>query len=258
MPLVKLPGVYGPQDDSDLLASALRRERLPAGARALELGTGTGFLALVALEAGAAHVTAVDRSRRAVWTARLNAQLARRHHRLDVVHGDLLDLLPPPSTPLTAAGTAGTRGTRPAAARPGQAAATAGGRLRRRYDLVLANPPYVPAPDRDATPRRARAWDAGPDGRAVLDRLCAAAPALLGPRGVLLLVHSEIAAPDRTLAQLTEAGLDAGIVARRLVPFGPVLRSRADWLVTRGMVSPGQDAEELVVVRAGRPPEQAA
>ena len=79
-------------------------------------------------------MTAVDVSARAVLTARLNSAL--HHARLSVRRGDLF---------------APVRG--------------------RRFGLVLANPPYVPAAT-DALPRHraGRSWDAGTDGRAVLDR----------------------------------------------------------------------------------------
>lgn len=39
----------------------------------------------------------------------------------------------------------------------------------------------------------------------------------------------------------------------RLVPFGPVLRERADWLEMQGLIEPGQEKEELVVIRAEQP-----
>ncbi|MFC7616541.1 methyltransferase [Actinokineospora soli] len=71
-------------------------------------------MALTASRAGARTVTAVDITRRAVLTARLNTWLHRA--RITVHHGDALTV---------AAGT--------------------------RYDIVLANPPYVPTLD-DSTP----------------------------------------------------------------------------------------------------------
>ncbi|NGO76806.1 methyltransferase [Streptomyces sp. YC504] len=212
--LIALPGVYAPQDDTALLAEALRSEVLPPHARVLDVGTGTGALALAAAQRGA-EVTAVDASWKAVLTARLNARLAQLP--VEVLKGSLL---------------------KPVA--------------DRTFDLIMANPPYVPAPS--TTPGRgaARAWDAGRDGRLILDRLCATAPALLRPGGVLLLVHSALSGEEQTVGALRAAGLSTSVVERRAVVFGPVLRSRQTWLEARGLIQTGQDKEELVVVRAER------
>lgn len=212
--LWRLPGVYAPQADTRLLAHALRREGV-SGLDVLDIGTGSGALALYAAHLGA-HVTALDVSRRAVWSTRLNALRARRP--VTAIRGDLAQSL-----------------------------------ADRCFDLVVSNPPYVPAPD-PAAPARgaARAWDAGRDGRLVLDRLCDAAPALLRPHGVLLLVHSALSGTDRTLTRLEQAGLRAKVAERALVPYGPVLRGRLDWLCDRGLIDPESAEEELVVIRAER------
>ncbi|QLJ03338.1 methyltransferase [Streptomyces sp. NEAU-sy36] len=210
-----IPGVYAPQDDTALLAEALREEVVPPGAQVLDVGTGSGALALTAARMGA-EVTAVDVSRRAVWTARLNAWLTRLPVRIR--RGDLF-------TPV--------RG--------------------RTYDMILANPPYVPAPHTADGPRgRSRAWDAGHDGRLLLDRICQGAPALLAPGGVVLIVQSALSDPDRTVDLLRGAGLKAAVVRRRWIELGPVLRSRADWLRGRGLLAPHETREELVVIRAER------
>ncbi|MFH8409747.1 HemK2/MTQ2 family protein methyltransferase [Streptomyces sp. NPDC018019] len=216
---IKPPGVYAPQEDTGMLAAALRRETLRSGAEVLDVGTGSGALAVVAARHGAGRVTAIDAAFAAVLTTRLNAWFAGHRGRVRACRGDLL---------------------RPVAGR--------------RFDLIMANPPYVPC-SAPALPHggRARAWDAGPDGRAVLDRLCAQAPALLAPEGVLLLVHSGICDPARTVELLSGAGLKAGVTDRRFIPFGPVLRQRAPWLEAQGLIAPGQDKEELVVIRAQRP-----
>ncbi|MEV6904345.1 methyltransferase, partial [Amycolatopsis sp. NPDC051372] len=130
--------------------------------------------------------------------------------------------------------------------RGGLLAAAAGG----PYDIVVANPPYVPCPPE--TERLTLSCDAGEDGRAVLDPLCEGAVALLAPGGVLLVVHSTMSDVDRSREQLAAGGLRTAVVARARVPFGPVLTGRARFLEDRGFVAPGVRHEELVVLRAER------
>ncbi|MFJ4923526.1 HemK2/MTQ2 family protein methyltransferase [Streptomyces sp. NPDC088725] len=210
-----LPGVYAPQADTRLLARALRAERIAAGSDVLDVGTGSGALAVLTARTGA-RVSATDISWRAVLTTRVNA--ARAGQRVRVRHGDL-------SMPWHG----------------------------RTFDLVVSNPPYVPA--RRARPPlwgRTRAWDAGRDGRHVVDRICSRAPSLLRPHGVLLLVHSGLCGVDSTLRQLAEAGLMCAVTERAYVPFGPVLSQRLPWLRARGLIGAHEDREELVVIRAER------
>ncbi|NHC14314.1 HemK2/MTQ2 family protein methyltransferase [Motilibacter deserti] len=214
---MRLPGTYPAQGDTRLLAETLRRRDLATGRRVLDVGTGGGALALAAAKAGAAAVTAVDLSLRSVMTARLNSRLNRAP--ITVRQGDLF---------------APVRGE--------------------RFGLVLANPPYVPAAS-DELPRhrQGRCWDAGRDGRAVLDRICADVGDVLAEDGVLLLTHSALADERLTVERLKQAGLEASVVQRALEPFGPVMRKRADMLAARGLVEPGQQHEELVVIEARRP-----
>lgn len=214
--LVRPPGVYRADSDTSLLINVLREGGYAVGRRVLDIGTGTGALALSAARAGAASVTAVDLSLRSVAAAWFNTRL----HRVPctVHHGDLF---------------------KPVAGE--------------RFDLILANPPYVPA-DTNTIPRHriARCWDAGVDGRAVLDRICTEGPALLAPSGMMLLVHSAVCDDDVTLGLLADAGLHAEVLTRATVPFGPVMRLRAAMLEARELVEPGQRDEELVVIGARR------
>ncbi|MFE7561616.1 HemK2/MTQ2 family protein methyltransferase [Kitasatospora sp. NPDC057500] len=220
MLLIRPPGVYRPQGDTDLLVSCLHRERLDGASRVLDLGTGTGVVALAAARSGA-RVTAVDLSARAVLAAWVNTRLHRT--RVELCRGDL---------------TGPVRG--------------------RRFDLVVANPPYVPVEPAEAAEAPGRptgaalAWDAGPDGRLVLDRICREVPRLLTARGVLLLVQSSLAGVPQTLAALRRAGLGASVVARRRQAFGPVMTERAGLFERLGLIAVGVREEELVVVRGVR------
>ncbi|WP_413803528.1 HemK2/MTQ2 family protein methyltransferase [Streptomyces iranensis] len=213
MMLMPPPGVYAPQHDTWLLTEALHRENITEDTAVLDIGTGSGALAIAAARSGAGQVTAVDISPLAVATAWLRSRLEGL--RIHVMRGDLLTSV-----------------------------------ADRRFDLIVANPPYVPSPA--ARRGRAVAWNAGVDGRALLDQICRDAPPLMRPGGVLLLVHSALCGVGETVERLGRAGLRAAVTDRRLIPFGPVLREQAAWLEARGLVEPGREKEELVVIRAER------
>jgi release factor glutamine methyltransferase len=214
---VVLPGVFHPRSDTWLLAEAARREPLVAGARVLELCAGPALAGLTAAREFHARLTTVDVSRRAALCAALNGRL--NSVRVRALRGDLF---------------------RPVAGE--------------RFDLILVNPPYVPGrePPRTGT---ARAWEAGQDGRAVIDRICRQAPAHLVPAGVLLVVHSEVCSPEATLNMLRASGLSADVAARHRGQLGPLLRARRSTLAARGLLAPAQTSEDMLVVRAQAHPE---
>jgi release factor glutamine methyltransferase len=218
--LVTPPGVFAPISDSRFLADLLREQTLPPRASVLDLCTGSGILAVTAAIRGARSVTAVDTSRRAVLTTRLNARL--NGVRVRALRGDLYEPVGD-----------------------------------ERFDAIVSNPPYVPA-ESDELPTKGleRAWDAGSDGRALLDRVIAEAPDHLRPGGFLLIVSSSILGTDRTLQAIRDSGFeDADVVARQRGPLGPLMLSRVRTLEERGMLKPGQRHEDVIVVR-GRLPER--
>jgi release factor glutamine methyltransferase len=217
MRIVTLPGVFRGISDTWLLAGVLRD--LAPGACVLDACTGSGALAVTAALAGARDVTAIDVSRRAVLTTRINARLngvtvrARRSELFSALHDQ-------------------------------------------HYDVIVSNPPYVPDPSGDRLPTRGpqRAWDAGRDGRVVLDRLIAEAPRHLRPGGTLLVVHSAMCGIDATTEALRSADLCPQVVARHRGPLGPLMRDRADHLRERGVLAAGQVEEEVVVIAGALPP----
>lgn len=210
--LLRPPGVYRPQDDTSLLIDVMHRGGHASGRTVLDVGTGTGAVAIAAARAGASSVTAVDLSLRSAIATWVNSRLHRAPVR--VHNGDLF-------------------------------APVAG----RRFELVLSNPPYVPSSS-GMLPRhrKGRSWDAGPDGRFLLDRICDGAPGVLADGGLLLIVQSELSGEDATLERLAAAGLTGTVMARSRIPFGPVLRSREQLLRGRGLLRPDQHDEQILVI----------
>jgi release factor glutamine methyltransferase len=159
----------------------------------LDVGTGCGAIALaLADEHPGASVTALDASPAALALARENVDLTGLADRVELVEGDLGRSLP-------------------------------GG----PYDLVVANPPYVPAAEVEALASEVRDWE---PREAILDAgqteaVLAAAPAALRPAGWLVLETHWDAAP-RVGAQLEAAGFEAVTITRDLAGRERVVEGR--------------------------------
>jgi release factor glutamine methyltransferase len=213
MRTVVLPGVLRPPSDARLLVAAMAEHESPRGASVLDVFSGSGVLGISAALLGARSVTAIDISRRAVLNARLNAHLNRV--RVRALRGDMF-------APVTG----------------------------ERFDLVLANPPYLPGAD-DQLPARGaeRAWEGGITGRLLIDRFCAGVAAHLAPGGSALLVHSSLCGEGPTREALGKVGLEAEVLSRDRGPLGPITAARAELLERRGLLKPGEREEEMLVIR---------
>jgi len=150
------PGVLVPRPDSETLIEAARDHFGQAGpARVLDLGTGPGTLLLAALaEWPGATGLGIDASAEALAYARANAADLGLAARAAFARGDW------------AAG------------------------IAERFDLILANPPYVgtdePLPDEVRRHEPAAALFAGADGLAAYRALFPQLPPLLAPGGVAI------------------------------------------------------------------------
>jgi release factor glutamine methyltransferase len=156
------PAVLIPRPETELLVE-LALERLPphAAARVLDLGTGSGAVAIaLAHERPGIELTAVDVSADALAVARANA--SRHGVHVEFALGDWFAAL--------------------------------AGRTGIRFDLILGNPPYIAAADPhlargDLPHEPAQALVAGPEGLDALRNIVSQAGAHLAPGGWLLLEH---------------------------------------------------------------------
>lgn len=175
-----------PRPESEHLIEESLRLALPDVARVLDLGTGSGCLAVtLALERPAWRVMATDASLAALAVARRNAGALGAIGRITLAAADL----------------------------------TAGLRLD-RFDLVVCNPPYVDRDDAPSLPREVAAFEpaaalyAGENGLAVMRRLFTASAAL--PPGAAVVVELGAGQAERAAALAAAAGLRVERVARDL------------------------------------------
>lgn len=204
-------GVYVPEADSRMLLDAFERHGRSSPSRVLDLCCGTGLQGIAAAFAGH-EVVAVDADRRAVSCTQRNAMLNGVH--FAVRQGDLFEPV---------------HGD--------------------RFDVVLANPPYVPTPPHGAF--RRHCWsDGGSDGRRVIDRIIRGVKDHLAPGGELWMVQSSLAATHRSVSRLEQRGFVVSRVSEREQRFGPVSVERLRYLRAYGFAADDGLNETLTVLRA--------
>jgi release factor glutamine methyltransferase len=183
------PDVLIPRPETEHLIEAVLA-RAAGASRILDVGTGSGVIAVtLALETGA-HVVGTDISPAALRVAAASAR--RLQARVDLVACDLASALAGP------------------------------------FDLVVSNPPYVPSAGKAGLQREVRDFEpeialyGGPDGVDVYRRLIPEVFGLLKPKGWLVMELGE-AGPVRELLSGWDdvdvlcdlAGLPRVVVARR-------------------------------------------
>ncbi|MGI4718761.1 MAG: peptide chain release factor N(5)-glutamine methyltransferase [Janthinobacterium lividum] len=157
LPFKVSPAVLIPRPDTELIVE-LALERLPQGGRLLDMGTGSGAIAVACAHARPdAQVTALDVSADALAVARANA--AANGATVRFLHSDWF-------------------------------AAVAG----ERFELIASNPPYIASGDAHLAQGDLRFEPAGAltdhaDGLSALRTIVAGAPGHLAPGGWLLLEH---------------------------------------------------------------------
>ncbi len=179
--LLQFESVFWEPDDSISLRELIREDRIAAGRTVLEIGTGTGLIALVCLHYGAKQVLATDINPAAVANARYNAAMLNLESGFEVRQVD-------PRQPEAFS-----------VIKPGE-----------RFDLIVSNPPWEDGPVSRPADR------AFYDPKFVLmDSLLDGLPSHLNPGGRCLLAYGHKPAIARLLERADTLGYQTAILDDR-------------------------------------------
>ena len=180
---VKADGnVYSPNEDSYLLLDSMK---VAKGSFVLDMGTGTGILAMQAVVLGASKVIAIDINPFASSCAMKNVLSKGFGSRISILTGDLFSTLRKAST----------------------------------FDVILFNPPYLRTDKSEYTSGwLEKSWAGGRNGRVVIDRFIDKAPSHLRPDGVVFMLQPSNGS-NTTIKKLRQMKMSASIVARRKLFF---------------------------------------
>ncbi|MCJ7429094.1 MAG: methyltransferase [Candidatus Nanohaloarchaeota archaeon QJJ-5] len=175
-------GLYVPREDSYLAAAYLDEQQMD-GEAVLDMGTGCGFLGLIA-SANGADVDAVDINPMAIEVTKQNAE--RNDLTIDAWESDLFDDVDEP------------------------------------YDRIIFNAPYIPG-SRDDRSDEQLAWYGGEDGRAVIEEFIQQASTHLNEGGELVIVQSSMTGIEKTRTRLEEHGFEPTIVREKKVSWEKIV-----------------------------------
>src|SRR3954454_22091474 len=182
------PDVFVPTQGSFLMWKHLFREGIGDGKRCIDIGCGTGLLAIQLALNGAEHVHAIDIDRRAVANTLANAG---RNGVADRMTGEAVDLYP--WVP------------------------------KARYDVLVASLYQMPVDPYDE-PNSHRPLDFW--GRNLLDHLITLLPTLLEDDGVAYLMQLSILSQTRTADLLAEHGFSSRVVDFAFFTFHELFHAR--------------------------------
>ncbi len=160
--------VYKPAEDTVFLADNLEVEE---GERVLEIGTGSGLLAIISALNGA-DVVATDINAKALACAKENAESAGVGDKIEFRLGDIFEPVRDES-----------------------------------FETIIFNPPYLPVPEDESFGSiEEKAWNGGTDGREVLDRFLERIEGYLESGGRLYLIQSSLTGISRSVDKLKDIG----------------------------------------------------
>jgi release factor glutamine methyltransferase len=188
--LVVEPGVFVPTQGSFLVWKYLFRSRAGEERRCLDVGCGSGILAVQLALNGAEHVHAIDIQREAVANTLANAFRNGVAERVSGEEVNLYDWLP-----------------------------------EEKYDLVVASLYQMPVDPfaRVTSHRPVDYW-----GRNMLDHLLGELPHLLTEDGVAYVMQLSILSQIHTAQLVEQAGLEARVVDFGSFPFTPIFHEHKE------------------------------
>ncbi|MDI6643828.1 MAG: class I SAM-dependent methyltransferase [Methanobacteriaceae archaeon] len=176
--------VYIPAEDTFLLADNLI---IRTGDKVLEIGTGTGLVAIYASKI-AKDVVATDINPWAVKCAKDNVELNQIHN-VKVRCGNLFFPL-----------------------------------KNQKFDLILFNTPYLPTEEYEKIDDDLNAaWDGGADGRKIIDLFLENVKDHLKEDGRVQLVQSSLSNVEKTVNKLEDKGFETVITASKKLFFEEII-----------------------------------
>jgi release factor glutamine methyltransferase len=183
-------GVFTPTQGSFLVWKYLFSERIGSHARCLDIGSGTGLLAVQLALNGAAHVHAIDIDKVAVDNTLTNAFRNGVADRVSAAAVDLYPWLP-----------------------------------EERYDVIVASLYQMPVDpfEQVVTHRPLDYW-----GRNLIDHLIELLPQALADDGVAYIMQLSIIGHERTAELIEKVGFQARVVDYTFFPFHDLFKDKQD------------------------------
>lgn len=179
--LVVEPGVFAPTQTSFMTWKYLYREGIGAHRRCVDIGCGTGLLAVQLARNGAAHVHAIDIDPAAVKNTLANAFRSGVADRVTAAQADMYPWIP-----------------------------------EERYDLIVASLHQLPV---DPFEQLVGHWPRDFWGRNLIDHLIGILPQALADDGVAYIMQLSIIGERRTAELLEQAGYQSRVVDFGFVEF---------------------------------------
>jgi release factor glutamine methyltransferase len=174
--------VYSPSEDSYLLMDSMK---VAKGSIVLDIGTGTGILAMQAVSLGASKVVAVDINPFASRCAMKNVLSNGFGSKISILTGDLFSML----------------------------------RKTSEFDIILFNPPYLRTDESEYNSGwLEKSWAGGRNGRVVIDRFIDNVQSHLRPNGIVFMLQPSNGL-SATIKKLRRIKMRASVVARRKLFF---------------------------------------